>query len=226
MRATLVLADGSVIWGKGFGAEGEAVGEVCFNTAMTGYQEILTDPSYAGQIITFTFPHIGNVGTNREDVEADNPFALGCVVRQDVTAPSNFRSSQSFAEWMRANGRIGLSGVDTRALTAGSAREGAPNGVIAYREDGKFDVEALLAKARAWPGLEGMDLAKEVSCRQMYRWSGGRWALGAGYGEHEQDESRPTSSPSITAPSATSSATSPTPARGSPCCPPPRPSTK
>ena len=176
----LVLADGSVIWGRGFGAEGEAVGEVCFNTAMTGYQEIMTDPSYAAQIVTFTFPHIGNVGANYEDLEADNPFALGCVVRQDVTAPSNFRAAQGFAEWMRANGRIGLSGVDTRALTRKIRSDGAPNGVIAYREDGRFDVEALLAKARAWPGLEGMDLAKEVSCRQMYRWSGGRWRLGRG----------------------------------------------
>ncbi|HVQ10266.1 MAG TPA: glutamine-hydrolyzing carbamoyl-phosphate synthase small subunit [Allosphingosinicella sp.] len=179
----LVLADGSVIWGRGFGAEGEAVGEICFNTAMTGYQEIMTDPSYAAQIVTFTFPHIGNVGANYEDLEADNPFALGCVVRQDVTAPSNFRAASGFAEWMRANGRIGLSGVDTRALTRKIRTEGAPNGVVAYREDGRFDVAALLAKARAWPGLEGMDLAKEVSCRQMYRWSGGLWRLGRGYEE-------------------------------------------
>jgi len=187
----LVLADGSAIWGKGFGAEGEAVGEICFNTAMTGYQEIMTDPSYAAQIVTFTFPHIGNVGANYEDLEADNPFALGCVVRQDVTQPSNFRAAQGFAEWMRANGRIGLSGVDTRALTRLIRTRGAPNGVIAHDPKGAFDLEALLAKARAWPGLEGMDLAKEVSCRQMYRWSGGRWALGSGYGEHEEDESRP-----------------------------------
>jgi len=187
----LVLADGTVIRGRGFGAEGEAVGEICFNTAMTGYQEIMTDPSYAAQIVTFTFPHIGNVGANYEDLEADNPWALGCVVRDDVTAPSNFRSSQSFVEWMQANGRIGLSGVDTRALTRRIRLQGAPNGVIAHRQDGKFDVDALLAKARAWPGLEGMDLAKEVSCRQMYRWAGGRWALGKGYGEHELDESRP-----------------------------------
>jgi carbamoyl-phosphate synthase small subunit len=179
----LVLADGSAIWGKGFGAEGEAAGEVCFNTAMTGYQEIMTDPSYAAQIVTFTFPHIGNVGANYEDLEADNPFALGCVVRQEVTAPSNFRAALGFVEWMRSNGRIGLSGVDTRALTRKVRTGGAPNGVIAYREDGRFDVAALLAKARAWPGLEGMDLAKEVSCRQMYRWSGGLWKLGAGYEE-------------------------------------------
>src|SRR3954447_24948615 len=152
-RATglLVLADGSVIRGRGFGAEGEAVGEICFNTAMTGYQEIMTDPSYARQIVTFTFPHIGNVGANYEDLEADNPWALGCVVRDDVTAPSNFRSSQSFVDWMRANGRIGLAGVDTRALTRKIRLGGAPNGIIAYREDGMFDVEALLARARAWP---------------------------------------------------------------------------
>src|SRR3954469_23370626 len=187
----LVLADGSVVWGRGFGAEGEAVGEVCFNTAMTGYQEVMTDPSYASQIVTFTFPHIGNVGANYEDIEADNPWALGCVVRQDVTEAGNFRAIQTFVAWMKANGRIGLSGVDTRALTRKIRTEGAPNGVIAYREDGRFDIEALLAKARAWPGLEGMDLATEVSCRQMYPWSGGRWKLGEGYGEGEGSEGLP-----------------------------------
>ena len=138
----LVLADGSVIWGRGFGAEGEAVGEVCFNTAMTGYQEVMTDPSYAAQIVTFTFPHIGNVGANYEDIEADNPFALGCVVRDDVTAPSNFRSVQGFDTWLKANGRIGLAGVDTRALTRRIRVGGAPNGVIAHHADGAFDVEA------------------------------------------------------------------------------------
>ncbi|HWH23148.1 MAG TPA: carbamoyl-phosphate synthase domain-containing protein, partial [Allosphingosinicella sp.] len=124
----LVLADGTAIWGRGFGAEGEAVGEVCFNTAMTGYQEVMTDPSYAAQIITFTFPHIGNVGTNYEDVEADNPHALGCIVREDVTNPSNFRSGQHFVQWMKNNQRIGLSGVDTRALTRRIREGGAPNG--------------------------------------------------------------------------------------------------
>ncbi|HEY7811123.1 MAG TPA: glutamine-hydrolyzing carbamoyl-phosphate synthase small subunit [Allosphingosinicella sp.] len=178
----LVLADGTAIWGRGFGAEGEAVGEVCFNTAMTGYQEVMTDPSYARQIIAFTFPHIGNVGANYEDLEADNPWALGCVVRQDVTAPSNFRAVQGFDAWMKANRRIGLSGVDTRALTRRIREAGAPNGVIAHRADGVFDVDALLAQARDWPGLEGMDLAKEVSCLQMYRWEGGLWRLGTGYG--------------------------------------------
>jgi carbamoyl-phosphate synthase small subunit len=187
----LVLADGTTIWGRGFGAEGEAVGEVCFNTAMTGYQEVMTDPSYARQIIAFTFPHIGNVGANYEDLEADNPWALGCVVRQDVTEPSNFRAVQGFDGWMKANGRIGLSGVDTRALTRLIRERGAPNGVIAHHADAAFDVEALLQQARDWPGLEGMDLAKEVSTRQLYRWSGGRWCLGRGYAEGTEDESRP-----------------------------------
>ncbi len=187
----LVLADGSILWGKGFGAEGEAVGELCFNTAMTGYQEIMTDPSYARQIVNFTFPHIGNVGANHEDLEADNPWALGCVVRQDVTDPSNFRAVQRLDEWMRANGRIGLSGIDTRALTRRIRIEGAPNAVIAFNAAGKFDLDALLSSARLWPGLEGMDLAREVSCRQMYRWSEGRWSLGGGYVERPQDESLP-----------------------------------
>jgi carbamoyl-phosphate synthase small subunit len=187
----LVLADGSTIWGKGFGAEGEAVGEVCFHTAMTGYQEIMTDPSFAGQVINFTFPHIGNVGANYEDIEADNPHALGCIVRQDVTAPSNFRAAQTFVEWMKANGRIGLSGVDTRALTRLIRLQGAPNGVIAFSEDGQFDLAALLGKARAWPGLEGMDLAKEVTTRQTHRWQGGLWHLGAGYAETPDDAGRP-----------------------------------
>ena len=195
----LVLADGSVVWGRGFGAEGEAVGEVCFTTAMTGYQEVMTDPSYASQIVTFTFPHIGNVGANYEDVEADNPWALGCVVRQDVTEPSNFRAVQGFDAWMKANGRIGLSGVDTRALTRRIREGGAPNGVIVHRADGKFDLDALLAKARAWPGLEGMDLAKEVSCRQMYRWTGGLWRLGKGYEESPSPQGGEGSAPHVVA---------------------------
>ena len=177
----LVLASGEVIWGRGFGAEGQAVGEVCFNTAMTGYQEVMTDPSYAGQIINFTFPHIGNVGTNPEDVEALNPHALGAIVRQDVTDPSNFRSTQHFDAWMKANGRIGISGVDTRALTRLIRVAGAPNAVIAYSASGDFDVPAMLARAKAWAGLEGMDLAKDVTTLQTYDWDQGLWKLGAGY---------------------------------------------
>ncbi|MEA3032305.1 MAG: carbamoyl-phosphate synthase small subunit, partial [Sphingomonadales bacterium] len=187
----LVLADGTIVWGRGFGAEGEAVGEVCFNTAMTGYQEVMTDPSYASQIINFTFPHIGNVGANHEDLEADNPWALGCILRNAPTRPSSFRAALGFDEWMRSNGRIGLAGVDTRALTRRIRIAGAPNGVIAHNARGEFDVEALLAKARAWPGLEGMDLAKEASCRQMYRWTGGCWRLGTGYGESAAGDGRP-----------------------------------
>jgi carbamoyl-phosphate synthase small subunit len=177
----LVLASGEVIWGRGFGAEGQAVGEVCFNTAMTGYQEVMTDPSYAGQIINFTFPHIGNVGTNPEDVEALNPHALGAIVRQDVTDPSNFRSTQHFDAWMKSNGRIGISGVDTRALTRLIRVAGAPNAVIAHSASGDFDVPAMLARAKAWAGLEGMDLAKDVTTLQTYGWDQGLWKLGVGY---------------------------------------------
>ena len=178
----LVLADGTIIWGRGFGATGSAVGEVCFNTAMTGYQEVMTDPSYAGQIVTFTFPHIGNVGTNEDDVEADSPHALGCIVREDITAPSNFRDQKPFDQWMAEQGRIGISGVDTRALTRRIREAGAPNAVIAHDPDGKFDIDELLAQARGWAGLEGMDLAKEVTGHQTQLWDkGGLWRLGHGY---------------------------------------------
>jgi carbamoyl-phosphate synthase small subunit len=177
----LVLSTGEIVWGRGFGAEGAAVGEVCFHTAMTGYQEIMTDPSFAGQMITFTFPHIGNVGANADDVEADDPHALGMIVREDVTEPSNFRSTERLDAWMAKHGRIGLSGVDTRALTRRIRSGGAPNGVIAHAADGVFDVAKLLEMARAWPGLEGMDLALGVSTEMHYGWAGGIWKLGAGY---------------------------------------------
>ncbi len=187
----LALADGSLIWGRGFGAEGEAVGEVCFNTAMTGYQEVMTDPSYAAQIITFTFPHIGNVGANPEDIEAINPHALGMIVREDVTDPSNFRATQHLDLWLKNNGRIGLSGVDTRALTRAIRIQGAPNGVIAHAPSGVFDTAALIAKARAWPGLEGMDLARQVSSTQSYKWDDGLWTLGEGYATHAANPDGP-----------------------------------
>jgi carbamoyl-phosphate synthase small subunit len=177
----LVLADGTVIWGKGFGAEGSAVGEVCFNTAMTGYQEVMTDPSYAAQIVTFTFPHIGNVGANPEDIESRVEGAVGCVVREDVTAPSNFRSVEGFTKWMESNGKIGLSGVDTRALTRRIRLSGAPNAVIAHAPDGKFDIPALIARAQEWAGLEGMDLAVRVTREEREDWAGGYWRLGHGY---------------------------------------------
>ncbi len=177
----LVLANGDVVWGRGFGAEGQAVGEVCFHTAMTGYQEIMTDPSFAGQIINFTFPHIGNVGANPDDVEADDPHALGMIVREDVTAPSNFRAVEHLDAWMKKHARIGLSGVDTRALTRRIRLAGAPNGVIAHSASGEFDIPLLLEMARAWPGLEGMDLAITVSCETHFGWEGGVWRLGKGY---------------------------------------------
>ena len=177
----LVLADGSVIWGMGFGASGSAVGEVCFNTSMTGYQEVMTDPSYAAQIVTFTFPHIGNVGANGEDLESKVEGAVGCVTREVVTPASNFRSQQQFTEWMEANGKIGLSGVDTRALTRRIRLSGAPNAVIAHSPDGKFDLKALHAQAREWSGLEGMDLAERVTREALEDWAGGAWALGEGY---------------------------------------------
>jgi len=178
----LVLADGTVVWGRGFGAVGASVGEVCFNTAMTGYQEVMTDPSYAAQIVTFTFPHIGNVGANGEDIESKVEGAVGCVVREDVTEPSNFRSIERFADWMVRNGKIGLSGIDTRALTRRIRQSGAPNAVIAHAPDAKFDIPALVERAKAWPGLEGMDLAIRVTREGDEQWAGGGWTLGKGYG--------------------------------------------
>lgn len=181
----VVLADGSVFWGHGLGGEGDTVGEVCFNTSMTGYQEILTDPSYAGQIITFTFPHIGNTGTNLEDIETQGIAARGLILRAPVTDPSNFRSTSHLDDWLKLRALVGVSGIDTRAMTRRIRDLGAPNGVIAHRRDGKFDLEALHAKAKAWPGLEGMDLAAEVSCRQTYSWDETRWQLGKGYGRQE-----------------------------------------
>ena len=183
----LVLADGTVIWGKGFGAVGSAVGEVCFNTAMTGYQEVLTDPSYAAQIVTFTFPHIGNVGTNPQDVESKVEGAVGCVVREEVTRHSSFRAESEFVDWMKAQCKIGLAGVDTRALTRRIRVLGAPNAVIAHDPKGKFEIPALLKRARDWPGLEGMDLARRVSREKHEGWEGGPWRLGQGYGRAPRD---------------------------------------
>ena len=188
--ALLVLADGTAISGHGIGAEGVAVGEVCFNTAMTGYQEILTDPSYAGQIITFTFPHIGNVGVNDEDIETVNMAAAsgvrGCVLKTNITDPSNYRATRGFDAWLNARGIIGLAGVDTRALTSLIRTRGMPNAVIAHNRDGAFDRDALLAEARAWPGLVGMDLAKEVTTGQTYTWDETSWVWGKGYGRLSQ----------------------------------------
>ena len=190
--ARLVLDDGTVISGTGLGAAGSAVGEVCFNTAMTGYQEILTDPSYAGQIITFTFPHIGNIGANAEDTETSNLAARsgvrGCVLRAAITDPSNYRAAEHFDHWLRARGIIAISGIDTRALTARIRDQGMPNAVIAHDPAGRFDIERLKAEAKAWPGLLGLDLVPEVTSGQSYSWDETRWAWGKGYGRQEKPE--------------------------------------
>lgn len=186
MTAALVLADGTVFWGRGVGVEGAAVGEVCFNTSMTGYQEILTDPSYAGQIITFTFPHIGNVGANPEDIETVNIAARGLVLRADITEPSNWRATRHLDDWLKSRALVGIAGIDTRQLTRRIRDGGAPNGVVTFRADGRLDLDGALAQARAWPGLEGMDLAKDVCCRQTYEWDEARWQLGRGYGRLER----------------------------------------
>jgi carbamoyl-phosphate synthase small subunit len=192
LTGRLVLADGTVIAGHGLGATGTAVGEVCFNTAMTGYQEILTDPSYAGQIITFTFPHIGNVGTNMEDTETSNLAARsgvrGCVLRAPITEASNYRAREHLERWLKSRGIIALSGVDTRALTARIREKGMPNGVIAHDPRGTFDLDKLKAEAAAWPGLDGMDLVPEVTSGQSYTWDETRWVWGKGYGRQEHPD--------------------------------------
>ena len=182
----LVLADGTVLQGRGIGAIGDAVGEVCFNTAMTGYQEILTDPSYAGQIITFTFPHIGNVGANPEDIETTTPAARGLVLSAGISEPSSWRATQHLDAWLKSRNLVGLAGIDTRRLTRRIRDGGAPSGVVAHASDGQFDFAALKSKAAQWPGLDGMDLAVEVSCRQSYRWEETPWALGQGYGTQKE----------------------------------------
>ena len=180
--AALMLADGTLFWGKGVGAIGRALGEVCFNTSLTGYQEIMSDPSYAGQIVTFTFPHIGNVGANAEDIETMTPAARGCVLRADITEPSNWRALQTFDEWLKRHDLPGIAGVDTRQLTHRIRDLGAPHGVLIHAPDGHFDLAAMRQAAAQWPGLVGMDLAKEVSCTQTYDWHETSWAWGQGYG--------------------------------------------
>ena len=190
--AVLVLADGTVLEGLGLGATGHAVGEVCFNTAMTGYEEILTDPSYAGQIITFTFPHIGNVGTNDEDIETVNlaatPGACGVVLRTQITAPSNYRATGHLDLWLKRRGIIGLSGIDTRALTGRIRRDGMPNAVIAHEPSGQFDLQALADEARRWPGLVGMDLVPMVTSAQRFTWDETQWRWDRGFGQQDSPE--------------------------------------
>mgnify|MGYP001791945849 FL=1 len=179
--ACLALADGSLFYGHGFGAAGQVTAELCFNTAMTGYQEIMTDPSYAGQVVTFTFPHIGNVGVNPDDDETADPVAEGMVVKWDPTEPSNWRAAERLADWLERRGRVAIGGIDTRRLTRAIRQQGAPHVALAHNPDGQFDVEALVASARGFVGLEGLDLAKDVTCAQSYRWDEMRWAWPEGY---------------------------------------------
>src|SRR5690242_13773167 len=190
--AVLVLADGTVLEGSGLGAIGQAVGEVCFNTAMTGYEEILTDPSYAGQIVTFTFPHIGNVGTNDEDIEDLTPAAragaVGAVFKAGITEPSNYRAEGGLDEWLQRRGIVAISGVDTRALTSHIRVGGAPNAVIAHSPDGTFDIDELRAQAAAWSGLVGLDLAREVTSGQSSTWTETSWVWNEGYGEQAEPD--------------------------------------
>jgi carbamoyl-phosphate synthase small subunit len=183
--ACLALADGTLFYGRGFGATGMRVAELCFNTAMTGYQEIMTDPSYAGQIVTFTFPHIGNTGVTPEDDETGDPVAEGMIVKWDPTEPSNWRATGDLVSWLEKTGRIGMGGVDTRRLTRAIRQQGAPHVALAHDPDGNFDIEALVRAARGFPGLVGLDLAKGVTCAQSYRWDEKRWAWPEGYTRRE-----------------------------------------
>ncbi|NQV57631.1 MAG: glutamine-hydrolyzing carbamoyl-phosphate synthase small subunit, partial [Rhodospirillales bacterium] len=180
--AALVLADGTVFWGRGAGQAGTKTGEVCFNTSITGYQEILTDPSYAGQIITFTFPHIGNVGTNPEDVESANPSALGAVMGADITEPANWRAASHLDSWLKSNGLAAVTGIDTRRLTRRIQAGGFANATLVYTPGAVPDIAAAAAAAKSWPGLEGMDLAKDVTCAEAYEWTETVWQLGLGTG--------------------------------------------
>ena len=180
--ACLALADGTIFMGRGFGATGVTVAELCFNTAMTGYQEIMTDPSYAAQVITFTFPHIGNTGVTPEDDESAEPVAAGMVVQWDPTAPSNWRAVHDLEAWLASRGRIGMGGVDTRRLTRAIRQQGAPHVALCHDPEGRFDIETLVGQARAFRGLEGMDLARDVTCAQSYRWDQTKWAWPEGYG--------------------------------------------
>ena len=178
--AVLVLADGTVFSGIGFGAATTNVGEVCFNTSMTGYQEIMTDPSYAGQIITFTFPHIGNVGANARDFETNRPAALGMITRQPVTAPASWRAETNLVDWLVTHNLPGIAGIDTRALTRRIRDAGAPHGVLCHAPDGNIDIDTLTSLAAAWPGLTGMDLATEVTADATHDWNEGSWEIAKG----------------------------------------------
>ena len=184
--ACLALADGTLFFGKGFGATGETTAELCFNTAITGYQEILTDPSYASQILTFTFPHIGNVGVNTEDSETQEPAAEGLIVKWDPTQPSNWRSLEHLSDWLKKYNLLAMGGVDTRRLTRAIRMLGAPHVALAHNSNGMFDTADLINKAKSFSGLEGLDLAKTVTCQQTYKWDEMRWAWPKGFERQKQ----------------------------------------
>lgn len=188
--SVIVMADGQTFYGKGFGAEGKAVAELCFNTSMTGYQEIMTDPSYAGQIVTFTFTHVGNVGVNKDDNETESPVAEGMIIKWDPTAPSNYRSDNTLSDWLAKSGRIGVGGIDTRRLTRAIRMQGAPHVAIQHAKDGQFDIDELTSKARGFAGLEGLDLAKKVTCDRPYKWNETRWAWPEGFSKNESNKHR------------------------------------
>jgi carbamoyl-phosphate synthase small subunit len=183
--AVIVTASGDVFWGQGIGAQTSSTGEVCFNTSMTGYQEVLTDPSYAGQIITFTFPHIGNVGTNEEDIESLSPSARGLIIRENITEPSSWRANEHLNSWLERHDLPGICGIDTRAITTSIRDDGAPNAVICHNQQGQFDLDKLYQQATEWPGIKGMDLASEVSCQKAYEWTETLWSVEHGYGQRD-----------------------------------------
>ena len=184
--ACLALADGTLFFGTGFGATGETTAELCFNTSITGYQEILTDPSYASQIVTFTFPHIGNVGVNSEDSETQDPAAQGVIVKWNPTEPSNWRSLENLSDWLKRYNLMGMGGVDTRRLTRAIRLLGAPHVALAHNSDGVFNTSKLIQKAKNFSGLEGLDLAKQVTCQQTYKWDEMRWAWPEGFVRQNQ----------------------------------------
>ena len=189
--AILVLENKSVFKGIGLGYQGETTGEVCFNTSLTGYQEIISDPSYAGQIINFTFPHIGNVGTNDEDLECDKIWTRGVIFNSEITSPSNYRSLKNLNEWLKKNKIVGITGLDTRSLTNFIRDKGAPKGTISNNKNGNFNIKKLINISTKWPGLNGLDLAKDVTTKKTYTWKGLKtWEKGKGFKKNKKKSLR------------------------------------
>jgi len=189
--AILVLENKSIFKGIGLGYQGNATGEICFNTSLTGYQEIISDPSYAGQIINFTFPHIGNVGTNNEDLESDMIWTRGVIFNSEITSPSNYRSLKNLDEWLKKNKIVGITGLDTRSLTNFIRDKGAPKGTISNNKYGNFNIKKLINISTKWPGLNGLDLAQEVTTKKTYTWKGLKtWEKGKGFKKNKKKSIR------------------------------------